>query len=319
MNPIQYRNRSPIEYLPNDFRLALKSKRFYSRVFLIRRKRRKLPGKVVGITGGVLLITGELAGGSPGMLLFLVAVVFLAVGVHFELLNRLVRQFKYFIVPSVAVLLCATYFLKPELYSSVIPRQYVSQLSRFSSGFPFASSKLTVTVGGRGGVSFVYTKKQLEEARRDSASLLGSPVPFTIYLDSGMLFMDADIFAGPDNPPIRMRRNVFYGLPFKWDGNYDSNTVEVVSPDTVPVFQLSYIADDKIRIRGVFPSQGRLVIADEGGVMKSKASRALFYATKPVFRYPSWKYPHKLLVPSFPSASLDVRHPTGGRSPSGMR
>ncbi len=294
MNPIQYRNRRPLEYLPNDFRLAIKSKRFYSHIFLVRRKRRKLPGIFVGIVGMALLVTGELIAGSTGTALFVVSVGLIALGAHFELMNRLVRQFKYFVVPSVAAVICLAYVLIPQLFGPIMPRQHRTEVSRFSSGFHFDSRKLTVHIGGKGGFSVTYTKRQLEESKKDSASISGTAVPFTIYLDGGKLYVDADVFAGPDNPSIRIRRNTVEGMPFNWDGNYDSSAFEIVSPDTIPVFQLTYTLENNIMVKGVFRSQGRLVIADESGVIKTNSNRVLFYATKPIFKYPSWKYPHRL-------------------------
>lgn len=181
MKPAEYRNRSPVEYLPNDFRLALKSARYRSRVHIPRRKRRKLPGVFVGATGIVILLAGELIKGTFGLALFAVGAILIAVGVHFELLNRLIRQYKYFIVPVTAVALFLVNWFWPQAFGPLLPRQYVTELSHFSSGFAFNSTKFTVTFGGGERMSMTYTKKQLEQAKNDSLSGSRAQIPFKAY------------------------------------------------------------------------------------------------------------------------------------------
>jgi hypothetical protein len=295
MKPVQYRNRRPLEYLPHDLRLTLKTKRYYSRDFFIFRRPRKLPGLFVGGGGVLFLLAGEFIQGGLGIVLFMVGAVFMAVGVHFEIINRIHHQYKYFIVPVIAVMLCAVYVIRPQAFGPLLPKQYASELSHFSSGFPFSSAELTVVFGGKDGVSATYTRKQLELAKKDSLSESPTQLPFKAYLDSGKLFLDANVFAGSDQPSIRIRRNVIHGLPFGWDGNYSSRALEIVSADTLPVFQLLFMSEDSIRIRGVFQVQQGLVIVDESGVSTAQKKRVLFYGTRPIFKYPSWKFPHQFM------------------------
>lgn len=300
MKPVQYRNRKPIEYVPNDFRLALKSMRYYSRDYIAKWKRRKLPGIPVGVSGIVLLLLGELIQGAPGIVLFDIGAALITVGAHFEIVNRVVYQHKYFIVPAIAAALLLVCLISPQLLGIILPKQYVSELSHFSSGFPLTSTKLTVALGGGNRVAVTYTKKQLEEAKHDSLSGSGGQLPFIVYLDREKLFTDADIFAGGRRPPIRIRRNVIYGLPPGWDGNYDSRALEIVTADTFPVFQLIYRSDDRVSVNGVFQSQGRLIIADQSGVTSVQGNLPLFYSAEPIFKYPSWKYPHQRSSASLP-------------------
>ncbi|MCL4540655.1 MAG: hypothetical protein M1378_13840, partial [Bacteroidetes bacterium] len=187
MKPVQYRNRKPIEYLPNDFRLALKSRRYYSRVYVARWKRRKLPGIFVGASGIVLLLASELIQGTLGIVLFVNAAVLIAIGAHFEIINRVIHQYKFFIVPAIAAVLFLAYLLRPQTFGPLLPKQDVTQLSHFSSGFPFRSTKLTVMLGGGDRASVTYTKKQLEDAKSDSLSGSGTRLPFTVYLEDGKL------------------------------------------------------------------------------------------------------------------------------------
>ncbi len=297
MKPVQYRNRRPIEYTPHDIRLALKSKRYYTRDFIIKRRRRKLPGIFVGVSGIIVLLAGELIQGGFGIVLFAIGTVLTAAGAHFEILNRVSHQYGYFIVPVIAVMLCMVYVIRPQTFTPLLPKQYESLLTHFSSGFPFNSTELTVIFGGRDGVSVKYTRKQLEEAKKDSLSETRTGIPFEAYLDNGKLFLNADVFAGTDVPPIRIRGNVIHGLPYRWDGNYNSRALEVVSADTMPVFQLVYISEDSIRIRGVFQLKGGLAIVDESGVSWAQKNRVLFYGTRSIFKYPSWKFQHQLKSP----------------------
>ena len=278
---------------------------------MILRRHRKLPGIIVGAGGVVVLLAGEMVQGSLGIVLFVAGAVLVAIGTHFEIINRVHHQFKYFIVPVVAVILCVVYVIRPQTFGALLPKQYVTQLSHFTSGFSFNSPELTVIFGGQDGVSASYTKKQLELAKNDSLSELPTQVPFKAYLDSGKLFLDANVFAGSDQPPIRIRRNVIYGLPFGWDGNYSSRALEIVSADTMPVFQIVFTSEDSIRVRGVFQDQQGLVIVDGTGVSTAQKKRVLFYGTRPIFKYPSWKFPHQLISPSRPKAGQVQSAPQG--------
>jgi hypothetical protein len=302
MKPVQYRNRRPLEYLPHDLRLTLRSKRYYDRDFVVLRKYRKLPGLLVGISGLVILLAGELTKGSLGIVLFGAGAILMAVGTHFEIMNRLHHQYKYFIVPAVVVMLFGVYLFQPKIFAPLLPKQYVTELAGFSSGFPFDSTGLTVTFGGKDGVSATYTKRQLELAKNDSLPDSPTQAPFKAYLDSGKLFFDANVFAGSDQPPIQIRRDVIHGLPFGWDGNYSGRALEIVSTDTLPVFQLLFTSEDSVRIRGVFQVRQGLIIVDESGVSTAQKRRVLFYGTRPIFKYPSWKYPHQIMSASRPKA-----------------
>lgn len=306
MKPVHYRNRQPLEYTPHDLRLVLKTRRFYDHIFIPRRRRRKLPGRVVGSVGIVLVTAGELIKGQFGMLLFVAGILLLIVGLHFEILNRVAYEYKYFIVPVVVLALFGLYLVRPQMFRPLFPKQYVTQLVHLSAGFPFTSDRLTIIFGGKGMVSVTYTKQQLEQAKTDSLVRSRGGIPFIAYQDSSRLFIDADVYAGEDSPPILIRRNVVSGLPFKWDGNFNSRALEIVNPDTLPVFQLVYLSKDTIRIRGVFQAKGKLVIVDESGVTEAQGKRVLFYGTRAIFKYPSWKYPGQLFSTSQPDLSKSL-------------
>ncbi|HQT92257.1 MAG TPA: hypothetical protein PL001_09565, partial [Candidatus Kryptobacter bacterium] len=104
---------------------------------MILRRHRKLPGVIVGASGVVVLLAAELVQGSLGIVLFVAGAVLLAVGTHFEIINRVHHQYKYFIVPVIAVMLCAVYVIRPQTFGALLPKQFVTQLSHFTSGFSF--------------------------------------------------------------------------------------------------------------------------------------------------------------------------------------
>lgn len=262
--------------------------------FHIRPKpRRKLPGILVGSGGVVLLLASELIQGVLGNLLFIIAVLAIATGGHFEIVNRVFPQFKYFIVPIIAVILTIVYSVQPQFFQPILPKQEATQLSHFSSGFPFRSDELTLTFGGGEGASFTLSRKDLEQAKTSSTFRFGAQIPFNAYVDRGKLFIDINVFTGADLSPIHIKRNAILDLPDRWDGNYDYHALEIVNADTVPVFQLAYISEDHVVIKGIFPVQGGLAIADENGLSYVHGTRVLFYGTKPIFKYPSWKNPNK--------------------------
>lgn len=289
----QYRNREPLQYRPYKFVKTRSSDRDFRRVYFPPKKRRKLPGVLVGSAGVVLLLVSELIQGVLGNVLFIIAVLSIATGGQFEIINRVFSQFKYFIVPIIAVILILVYLLRPQFFQPLLPKQDTTQLSHFSSGFPFSSNELTLTFGGGEGVSFTLPKRELEQGKTSSTFRFGAQIPFNAYVDRGKLFIDINVFAGTDLPLIHIKRNFIQDLPYRWDGDYDDHALEIVNADTVPVFQLMYMSEDHIVIKGIFPVQGGLAIADESGLSYVPGTRVLFYGTRPIFKYPSWKYPNK--------------------------
>lgn len=295
MKPTQYRNHRSLEYLPNDFRIALKSKRLRDFESILRTRKRRLPGIFTGSAGIALLILSELINSSIGTILFVLAALIALMGIHFEIVNRITRQYKYFIIPAASAMLLLAYIAWPQAFSAILPKQHVTLLSHYSAGFPLNAGKLTVMFGGGGRVSTTYTKGQLENVKRDSPSNSIMRIPLELRAEHDKLYLDADVFAGVNRPPIRIRRNVVSGLPYGWDGNYSGRALEIISADTIPVLQLYYVSADSIRINGVFKARGKLIIADGSGVSSVQGKLVLFYRATPMFKYPSWKYPNELL------------------------
>ncbi len=294
MKPAQYRNHRPLEYLPNDFRIALKTKRLRDFEFILRRRKRRLPGIVTVSAGIALLVMSELINGGIGGALFILAAPITMFGIHFELVNRIARRYKYFVVPAASTMLLLAYAAWPQAFSVIVPKQHVTLLSRYSAGFPLNARKLTVTLGGGGRVSATYTKEKLDSAKGDSIPGSTMRIPLDFYTENNRLYVDADVFAGVNHPPIRIRRNVVSGLPHGWDGNYSNVALEIISADTIPVLQIYYVSADSIRVNGVFRAGGKLVIADGSGVSSVQGKLVLFYRATPMFKYPSWRYPNEL-------------------------
>ena len=116
-------------------------------------------------------------------------------------------------------------------------------------------------------------------------------------------------------------------LPKKWDRNYSSSAFEVVREDGLPVMQLIYERPNKIRVNGIFLVNKHDLFAtfdstppryfsthvilnySDGRVLTTDVEMARLYTNfnvpmptnvlfqdqfenqKPLFKYPSWKYP----------------------------
>jgi hypothetical protein len=287
----QYRNRQPLEYRPHIYVSPRRISEGHRRYYVAKWKPKKLPGVLVGINGIVVLLASEFIHESIGILLFLVGFILLLTGAHFEIVNRAHFQQKYFIVPITVVTLALAYLILPKFFQSILPRQDIPHLTGFSSGFPIASDTVTFSFGGGRGVSFTYTRKELEQAKAVKYAPAEGQIPFRPYVDGGRLFFDADVYVSPDHQPIQIRRNTVGELPFRWDGNSSNRALEIVNADTMPVFQLLYKSADSVLVRGIFPVQDRLAIADESGLSYVQGKRVLFYGANRIFKYPSWKYP----------------------------
>jgi len=83
-------------------------------------------------------------------------------------------------------------------------------------------------------------------------------------------------------------------MPPDWDRNSDTNAFEIIGPDGLPVFQEIYALPEHIIVNGLFPKKPGIIIGAFGNdcvvgftneVLPNLPDR------KPIFKYPSWKYP----------------------------
>jgi hypothetical protein len=125
-------------------------------------------------------------------------------------------------------------------------------------------------------------------------------VRLVVTVNDNQLLVDADLFTGPGQPPMHVRRNEISGRPLKmwenpgWDKQSSGSALEIVNQDRFPVLQIIYLDNAQVIINGVFVSGERAVIlTDEQMVVAVKSELNEFlkhFPIKRLFKYPAWKY-----------------------------
>jgi hypothetical protein len=152
--------------------------------------------------------------------------------------------------------------------------------------FTERSSTLTI-VAGTGRITLPATESK-EPVQMSS----GGMEPFSARLCGGLLCIDADIYAGVDRRPIKVRNTEIIDRPADWDKNWDDKGVEIVNERGDPVFQLEYVDDSTASVKGLFLTSGTVVICDDSGAWRPTPVLALKrkpekYSIAPLFKYPS--------------------------------
>jgi hypothetical protein len=148
-----------------------------------------------------------------------------------------------------------------------------------------------------GGMGSGFTIADLEKKAQSPFNLSGFH-PFHVYVENGKLFADVKVYGGANLPPIEVLHNEFVVRPPDWDRNSNSTAMEVVNERRFPVFQLIYETPSRIRVNGIFPFPGGLILAtgDRSEVYMGKIP-PISFPLKRIFRYPSWKYPGQYETP----------------------
>jgi hypothetical protein len=122
---------------------------------------------------------------------------------------------------------------------------------------------------------------------------LSGEVMVIAYVKDDKLYADVKINDGKIRPLIELKRNEFFVRPPNWDYNSGSYAFEVVDEKGIPVLQLYYKTPSHIVINGVFPDpKGYVWYLSDTGIFQDEPAR---YNIKPIFKYPSWKYPNKYI------------------------
>jgi hypothetical protein len=117
-------------------------------------------------------------------------------------------------------------------------------------------------------------------------------------ISNNRFFINANIsWNGVDNYSIS--NLTFAGtMPGDWDRNYDTNAFEIVGPDGQVIFQEIYSLPEHVIVNGLFPGPqpGLMLGAFGSDIMIAPVGKILAKMTNrtPVFKYPSWKFPHEL-------------------------
>jgi len=119
-------------------------------------------------------------------------------------------------------------------------------------------------------------------------TLFGESVPaMSAYIESGCLFVDAELYYDQGKPPLKLIHNHLIDKPLEWDSNFDGSAIEVVDSAGKPRFQLIYHDAHTIFLRGVFEFDNRVVVIEENKMRFAVGSSDLEMKTGPLFEYPS--------------------------------
>jgi hypothetical protein len=115
-------------------------------------------------------------------------------------------------------------------------------------------------------------------------------------IENGRLYIDAQIYAGINQPAIELVHNKVIGLPREWDANFDNEAIEIVNKEKQPVFQLEYKDKLYLSIRGyLWTAKGNVVSIDYrrlGNWRRGGPTPAAISLNR-LFRYPSTDYSHE--------------------------
>ena len=116
--------------------------------------------------------------------------------------------------------------------------------------------------------------------------------PIEVHMEGDKLLFSFRVWGGGRKPPIEVQDNEFVIRPTGWDRNSTANALEVVNENNVQVFQMVRRTSAQLVINGIFRlPNGHLTVAWPGQVVLDTPSIPADYALKPIFKYPSWKYP----------------------------
>ncbi len=106
-----------------------------------------------------------------------------------------------------------------------------------------------------------------------------------------------------DSETIEVRGGQFSAkLPPKWDMNFNSNALEIVTENNNPIYQVYYRRPDQVIVNGIFARGGFLIAATTNGFEwwtgESNVVSNLndFYSglkqtgLKPIFKYPAFSH-----------------------------
>jgi hypothetical protein len=157
--------------------------------------------------------------------------------------------------------------------------------------FSETSEEVTITVGGS---SLRFSIGALEGKRIPFPLAFGVSEssdysPIYVGLRGGKPMVDVTVWAGHDKPAVEVKENRFTVRPRDWDSNTSQTALEIVNEKGVPVLQVYYKNPYRISISGTFAVPGGWLYATESSLLINPSPDPP--PLKPIFRYPSWKYP----------------------------
>lgn len=152
-----------------------------------------------------------------------------------------------------------------------------------SGGFSEEIQNITIQVGTnivQVGVSDLEKSPMVLSDIGLVVSWKDNALHYSIALENGIKISDNQFIASPN---------------MRWDSNSNANAFEVVNRNNVPVFQLVRKGEAHLAIYGSFPTADNRIwtITDKEHSYHPKfdLGEATESELKPIFKYPSWKYP----------------------------
>ncbi len=166
-----------------------------------------------------------------------------------------------------------------------------------TQGFGLKDTGMYTLLMGR--ASMGYYKEQLEQGKKRPGNVtVGGLNTFKPYLLKGNFCIDAKVYGGFRLPLIEVTCNHLAEISSNWDTNYTDKAIEVVDQNEVPVFQMIFESDTKIRINGVFPAENNEVLIEtpEGTrrvKLDPKNATPIEVPLKRLFKYPAYRFLHQ--------------------------
>jgi hypothetical protein len=204
------------------------------------------------------------------------------------------KWFRRISVGSAIIVILTIIGLAADLVGLGLP---IPTLRLKESRVPLRQPRFTVNVEsfdfslGEKGFSVGYEVAALEKKPAEPYNFNGFK-PVKLYVGKGVLYADVSIYGGSGMPPLKIRHNQLSGKPPDWDFNSNETAFEVVTEHNTPIYQFYYKTPTHIVVNGVFPFPGGLILAGPEGAILNPFLPASF-RLKPIFKYPSWKYPGK--------------------------
>ena len=274
-----------------------------------------------GVLGLIASAIAALLPNVASAILFSVALVIIAVSIYRSSLFAIKAQkFRFLAKTSLVILIAAifcflwTYFQpnkqKEEItlaqiqtavetaVGNKLPNASPDQTTQSPTITPPAivspTPKQQTFSEGVGAVMFtVGNNKQVEEAtnlQNSKRNFFIGDVPAILYFENGKPFIDVDLYAPPDEPPVRLRHNVLESKPSQWDMNSDDTGIEVVDGKERPIFQLNYKSPAHLVMYGVFFNGYVSWLASPEGFRSQPDLDKKPYPIERLFKYPSSKY-----------------------------
>lgn len=124
----------------------------------------------------------------------------------------------------------------------------------------------------------------------------GGFIPVSLHMKNDVFLFSFKVWGGPGKPPIEIKNNEFVVRDVGDDRNSSANALEIIDANGNPLFQMIRETPTDIVVNGVFPVphlRGPIIAGPDGVITGASPSDLAAFKLKPIFKYPSWKYPGK--------------------------